>query len=191
MAVSISSDVVAELWEYQRCATTCANAYRAAADGTLPRATATRAARARLSRRTLHDALGRRPAVAGDGARVPDPHAGKRPGRRRPRHRVLRRRRGQGRRDLLRHGRHHGESLPDRERPRRDRADDGGGARAPLQERLGPADQGAGDRHDRDRRRRRLDRRDRRGGAAARRPAFCRRRSGPRLLRRAAAPNRP
>ena len=27
LAVSISSDVVAELWEYQRCATTCANAY--------------------------------------------------------------------------------------------------------------------------------------------------------------------
>ncbi len=27
MAVSISSDVVAELWEYQRCNTTCANAY--------------------------------------------------------------------------------------------------------------------------------------------------------------------
>jgi 5-oxoprolinase (ATP-hydrolysing)/N-methylhydantoinase A len=27
MAVSISSEVVAELWEYQRCATTCANAY--------------------------------------------------------------------------------------------------------------------------------------------------------------------
>ena len=27
VAVSISSDVVAELWEYQRCNTTCANAY--------------------------------------------------------------------------------------------------------------------------------------------------------------------
>ena len=27
VAVSLSSDVVAELWEYQRCATTCANAY--------------------------------------------------------------------------------------------------------------------------------------------------------------------
>jgi 5-oxoprolinase (ATP-hydrolysing) len=27
LAVSISSEVVAELWEYQRCATTCANAY--------------------------------------------------------------------------------------------------------------------------------------------------------------------
>ena len=27
IAVSISSDVVAELWEYQRCNTTCANAY--------------------------------------------------------------------------------------------------------------------------------------------------------------------
>ena len=27
IAVSISSDVVAELWEYQRCDTTCANAY--------------------------------------------------------------------------------------------------------------------------------------------------------------------
>ena len=27
LAVSLSSDVVAELWEYQRCVTTCANAY--------------------------------------------------------------------------------------------------------------------------------------------------------------------
>jgi 5-oxoprolinase (ATP-hydrolysing) len=27
LAISLSSDVVAELWEYQRCATTCANAY--------------------------------------------------------------------------------------------------------------------------------------------------------------------
>ena len=61
-------------------------------------------------------------------------------------------------RDLLRHGRHHGEGLPDRERRADDRADDGGGARAPVQARLRPADQGAGHRHDRDRRRRRLDR---------------------------------
>ena len=90
---------------------------------------------------------------------------------------------GKRRRDLVRHGRHHREGLPDRGRPRRDRADDGGGARAPLQEGLRPADQGAGHRHDRDRRRRRLDRRDRRGRPAARRPAFRRRRSGPGLLR--------
>jgi len=27
LAVSLSSDVVAELWEYERCVTTCANAY--------------------------------------------------------------------------------------------------------------------------------------------------------------------
>ena len=66
---------------------------------------------------------------------------------------------GQRRRDLLRHGRHHRQGLPDRGRPRRGRADDGGRARPPLQAGLRPADQGAGHRHDRDRRRRRLDRR--------------------------------
>ena len=65
----------------------------------------------------------------------------------------------------------------------RDRADDGGGARPSLHQGLRPADQGAGDRHDRDRRRRRLDRGDRRGRPAEGRPAFRRLRSRPRLLR--------
>ena len=112
------------------------------------------------------------------------------PGGRRSGHRVLRRGCRPGRRHLLRHGRHDREGLPDRGRPRRHRADDGSRARAPLQERLRPADQGAGDRHDRDRRRRRLDRRDRRGRPAARRPAFCRRRSRARPATAAAAPSR-
>ncbi len=93
IAVSISSDVVAELWEYQRCNTTCANAYVQPLMGRYIAQAGTRAARARLPRRTAAHALRRRPVVAGDRARLPDPHAGERPRRRRPRHRVLRRRR--------------------------------------------------------------------------------------------------
>ena len=121
--------------------------------------------------------------VAGRGAQIPDPAARIRPRRRRACDRAVRQACRRGQRDLVRHGRHHRQGLPGRGRPHRGRLDDGGGARASLQARLRPADQGAGHRHDRDRRGRRLDRRHRRSGAAARRPAFGRRRSGSGLLR--------
>ena len=183
IAVSISSDVVAELWEYQRCNTTCANAYVQPLMGRyiakLERELHARGFRGEL--RFMHSAGGLlSPETARD---FPIRMLESGPAGGGPRHRVLRCRRRQAGCDLIRHGRHHGEGLPDRERTRRDRTDDGSGARAPLQERLRPADQGAGDRHDRDRRRWRLGRRDRRGGAAARRPAFRRRRSGAGVLR--------
>ena len=77
-AVSISSDVVAELWEYQRCNTTCANAYVQPLMGRYI-ARLERELRARGFRGDLRiHAFRRRPAVAGDGARLPDPHAGER-----------------------------------------------------------------------------------------------------------------
>ena len=59
------SEVVAELCEYQRCVTTCANAYvQPLMDRYLERLE-TRARRARLRRRAAADAFGRRPRLAG------------------------------------------------------------------------------------------------------------------------------
>ena len=90
IAVSISSDVVAELWEYQRCNTTCANAYVQPLMGRyiakLERELRARGFRGEL--RFMHSAGGL--LVGRDRARLPDPHAGKRPGGRRSRHRILR-----------------------------------------------------------------------------------------------------
>ena len=156
----------------------------AAADGPLPASASSASSRRRGFRgdlRLMHSAGG---LVSPETARdFPDPPARKRPGRRRTRDRSVRRARRQEGRHLLRHGRHDREGLHDRGRPQRDRADAGGGPRASLHQGLRPADQGAGDRHDRDRRRRRLDRRDRRGRPSEGRPAFGRLRSGPGLLR--------
>ena len=121
---------------------------------------------------------------AGNRARLPDPAAGIRPRRRRPRHRIFRRRsRATPTSSRFDMGGTTAKACLIEDGRAEIAADDGSGARAPVQERLRPADQGAGHRHDRDRRRRRLHRRDRRGRPAARRPAFRRRRSRPRLLR--------
>ncbi len=128
-------------------------------------------------------ALGRRTDRTGGGAEISHPALGIRAGRRRVGDCAVRQPRRPAQRDLVRHGRHHRQGVPGRGRPHRGRLDDGGGAGAPLQTRLRPADQGAGDRHDRDRRRRRLDRRHRRSGPAARRAALGRRRSRSRMLR--------
>ncbi len=96
-----------------------------------------------------------------------------------------------GPRAVLRHGRHHRQGL--RHRPRRAAAGARvrGRARGPLQEGLRPADPRAGDRDDRDRRGRRLHRPRRPHGAAQGRPGQRGRRSGPGLLRAAAAASRP
>ena len=56
----------------------------------------------------------------------------------------------------LRHGRHHGQDLPDQEPDAKDRPRLRGRPHLPLQEGLGHADFDPGDRHGRDRRRRRL-----------------------------------
>ena len=155
----------------------------AAADGDLSAPAGAGAAQRGFRRIAAPDALGGRAGLGAGRARLSHPAAGIRPGRRRAR-RVAAGRAGRPRRPAgVRHGRHHRQGLPDRGRPRADRPDDGSRARASLQERLRPADQGPHRRHDRDRRRRRLDRRDRRRRAAARRPAIRRRRARPGLLR--------
>ena len=90
LAVSLSSDVVAELWEYQRCNTTCANAYVQPLMGRyiakLERELHARGFRGAL--RFMHSAGG---LLSPETARaLSDPHAGERARRRRPCHRLLR-----------------------------------------------------------------------------------------------------
>ena len=170
--------------EYQRCVTTCANAYvQPLMDRYLDAARA-RARGARLRRRAAPDAFGRRPRLAGDGARPSRSACSKaaRPAAASPPRCSAS---SPARRDvisfdmggttakacMIEDGR--AEIAPMME----------AGARPPLHQGLRPADQGAGDRHDRDRRRRRLDRGDRRGRPAQGRPAFGRLRSRPGLLR--------
>ena len=139
---------------------------RATVNGPVCPAPRTRALATRISRRTVADAFGGRAGVAGNRACLSDPAAGVRAGRRRSGHRVFRRNRGQEGRHLLRHGRHDGESVPDRERPRRGRGGDGSRPRPSVQEGLRAPGEGAGDRHDRDRGRWRLHRVRRRGRSA-------------------------
>jgi 5-oxoprolinase (ATP-hydrolysing) len=119
---------------------------RAAADGALPRRLQARA-RARGfagALRLMHSAGGLCMSPA-DRARLPDPPARVRPRRRRPGHRAVRPRRPATRTCIsFDMGGTTAKACADRGWPRRDRADDGGGARPPLQARLRPADQGAG-----------------------------------------------
>ena len=86
--------------------------------------------------------------------------------------------------DVVRHGRHDGQAVPDRGRPPARHARVRGRAHRPLHARLGPADQDADDRHDRDRRRRRVARARRHARAARLRAGVRGRRPRPGLLRR-------
>ena len=92
---------------------------------------------------------------------------------------------------VLRHGRHHGKNLPDREIPARDLARVRGRSRGALPERLRPAGAHPRDRDGRDRRRRRLDRACRCDEARHRRARERRRRSRDRPATAAAASVRP
>ena len=85
---------------------------------------------------------------------------------------------------VVRHGRHHREDVPGRERRARPQVRFRGRPRAPLRQGLRHAAQGLGRRHDRDRRRRRIDRarRDRLGPDEGR-TAQRRRQARPGLLR--------
>ena len=88
-----------------------------------------------------------------------------------------------GQRAVVRHGRHHGEDLPDRRRRAADRAQLRGRAGRALPQRLRPAAAHPGDRDGGDRRRRRLDRARRCDGPHRGRAGERRRRSRARLLR--------
>ena len=132
---------------------------RAAADDDLPPPPPARVAGGGLHRCAALDAFGRRAGVGGCGRLVPDPPAGVGAGRRGTRGGPA----GRAGRSFgpagLRHGRHHGQGLFDRGRPRRRCPHAGSRAGAAVQEGLGPADQGGNRGHDRDR-----------GGPAARSP---------------------
>ena len=161
LPVSISSEVLPEIKEYERTSSTVINAYVMPIVSALPRAPAGRSRRPRRARAAPHHAVQRRP----DGRR----------GRRRQahaHHRIRPRRRGRrgacagarerhGERHHLRHGRHHGQGRDHRARRIHPRARVPGRRRhhdrlAPLDRRRLPP-QGAGDRPRRGRRRRRLD----------------------------------
>ena len=193
LAVSLSSDVVAELWEYQRCVTTCANAYvQPLMDRYLAnaRARAARRAASAATLRLMHSAGG---LVSPETARaLPDPAAGDRarpaaawppPSSATPpaSSDVISFDMGgtTAKACLIENGR--AEIAPMMEAARVHRFKKGSGLpiKAPV---IDMIEIGAGGGSIAV---------DRRGRAAARRAAFRRRRSGPGLLRRAAARSRP
>ena len=156
---------------------------RAAADGTLPAPPGSRAARARRGGAAVPDAVGRRADHGGNRLPLPDPPGGKRPGRGRDfRCRAGARGRA-GSRALVRHGRHHGENLPDRRRPAADLPQFRGRPYRAVPQRVGTAVAHPGHRDGGDRRRRRLARAGRCAGADRGRAGQRRCRSGAGLLR--------
>ncbi len=135
----------------------------AAADAPLSRPAGGTARRHRLRRPPLRDALGRRHRGRAGGQGLPDPHDRVRPGGRRHGGLVSRAARRSRSGGLVRHGRHHRQDVPGRERRARPQVRFRGRPRAPLRQGLGHAAEGLGRRHDRDRRRRRIDRARRAG----------------------------
>ena len=184
LRVSISSEVVPEIREYERTSTTLANVYVQGRVERLPRRL-----RDRLRRLGIGPALRMMLSTGGiatveTAAPVPDAAARVGPGRRRARRAPRSAGPPASRRPaVVRHGRHHRQALRDRGRPAAGQPRVRGRPRSPLQERLGPAGQDAGDRDDRDRRRRRLDRPRRRARAAHGRPGLRGRRPRAGLLR--------
>ena len=181
--VSLSSEVSPELREYERFSTACANAYvQPLMAGYLDRLD--RALRAGRLRRAApaHD-LGRWRDRAGGRAAISDPAGRIGPGRRRnpgEPHRARVRARA---RAVLRHGRHHGQDLPDRPGPAAELARLRGRTRLPVSEGQRAAAAHSGDRDGRDRRGRRLHRQGRCSQARCRRPGQRGRCAGPRVLR--------
>ena len=158
--VSLSSEVVAELREYPRCVTTCANAYVQPLMDRYLASLERELCDARLPRRPAADAFGGRPRLAGR-QRAPSRSGCSSPARPAAASRPRCSASSRARTDVISFdmGGTTAKACLIEDGRDRDRPDDGGGARAPLQARLRPADQGARHRHDRDRRRRRLDRR--------------------------------
>ena len=124
--------------------------------GALPRRPRGAAQLAGRARSPAGDALQRRRGHREGRGRATDPDARVRPRRRCARRGPLRRaERVQGP-DVLRHGWHDRQAVPDRGRTSARHPRVRGCAHRPLHARLGTADQDADDRHDRDRRRRRV-----------------------------------
>jgi N-methylhydantoinase A len=162
VTICLSSEVCPEIREYERFSTTCANAYvRPLMQGYLLRLRS----RARCVRAALFaasDDVGRRADDAGECGPLPGPAGRVGPCRRRDSFVVDRTRRRSSARDVVRHGRHDGEDLPDRRRRAGARAGVRGCARLPRRQGKRPASAHPGDRDDRDRRGRRIDRARRR-----------------------------
>ena len=186
VALTLSSEILPEMREFERTSTAVTNAYvmpvmgryLASLEGELRKLEATRAAAHHAVQRRRHDGRGRAPA----------PRARHRVGarRRRHRHRRARPRDRRAQRAQHRHGRHDREGLDHRgvrdqaHRRVRDRRLDVAGQ--PAQQGRGLPAARARHRHRRGRRGRRQHRERRRRGGAPRRPAERRRRARARLL---------
>ena len=136
-----------------------------------------------LRRFGADDALQRRCRVGRRCRPRPDPARRVRPGRRCARRPVVRRAARRGPPAVLRHGRHHGQGLPDRTRRARPHEHVRGRPGVPLQEGLGLPGLGAVGRPRRDRCRRRLDRPHRPLRPAQGRPRVGRCRTRPGVVR--------
>ncbi len=123
-----------EMREWERFSTTAANAYVQPLMAGLPAPAGGRAARRWAAGAAVPDAVRRRADHGGDRLPLPDPPGGERAGRRRDLRRRHRPRSGLDRVLSLRHGRHHGQDLPDRRLRAADRAHVRGRPRRPLQE---------------------------------------------------------
>ena len=184
LRVAISSDVAPEIREYERTQTTAASVYvqdrvvRYLED--LEERLTGLGAGGRLRVMLSNGGV----ATARDAADRPIRMLESGPGRRRARGRAVRGPERLPRPDVVRHGRHDGQAVPDRGRPPARHARVRGRAHRPLHARVGPADQDADDRHDRDRRRRRVARARRHARAARVRAGVRGRRPRPRVLRR-------
>ena len=188
--VTLSSDVAPQIREYPRASTASVNAYTMPISQPYLRAPE-RAARARgLSQRAADHAELRRGGRRRDRRTQPGAHDRERPGGGRARRLPLCRGARHRPADVVRHGRHHRQGLPDRERRAADHRPVRGRPPLPLQGRQRAAGHHPVDRHDRDRRRRRQHRPCRRARPAQGRPAERRLRSRARPATAAAATSR-
>ena len=201
--VTLSCEVCPELREYERTSTAVANAYVQPLMDWLPGAHGGRTCGRAVPRRHLPRHLRRRPDLAGDGAALPGAADRVRAGRRRHLRRPYGHASRRGQSGLVRHGRHHRQDLPDRERRAAHRAHVRDRPHGALPQGQRPAGAHSGDRDGGDRRGRRLDRQGRRLEARHRRPRERRVGAGAGLLcarrqrcdgdrrRRRARPDRP
>ncbi len=184
LRVAISSDVAPEIREYERTQTTAASVY--------VQDRVVRYLEDLEQRLTGLGAGGRLRVMLSNGGVATARDAADRPirmlesgsGRRCARGRAVRGAERLPRPDVVRHGRHDRQAVPDRGRPPARHARVRGRAHGPVHARVGPADQDADDRHDRDRRRRRVARARRHARAARVRAGVRGRRPRPRVLRR-------
>ena len=182
LSITLSCEVCPEIREYERTSTAVANAYvQPLMDGYLARMD--EALRVEQFRGAIYLVTSGGGLTSIDTARrFPVRLIEFGPGRRRDLRRAGRGARGREEGAVVRHGRHHGEDLPDREFRAELGARLRGRSRGALPQRLRPAGAHPGDRDGGDRRGRRLDRQGRCAQARHGRAGKRRLRAGPRLL---------